>query len=275
MKQALKLVSWFSLWFFFSGQQNFEVSDLAPKTQQVEVPLEWIIGAGVFIVLLIIILIVQIQLKRKSEVKMRRKYSLDHDKRQLNSMIGSGTNAFELHKLIETVLGTKDSIEIMNFSRSLVDFDKRSEEYLELENNSAEAQKALSQTRKLLNVSLNNSNIPFTNSKLLPIGQALQCHVQLGERMLKFDSIVLAQSESKLLIKTPQLGESPVEIKDAAEISCQIERHKDGIYEFRLPILAQKQGKQNVLVMQHSSDIKLISKANINKDTLEEEWYME
>ena len=47
MKQALKLGSWFSLWFFFSGQQNFEVSDLAPKTQQVEVPLEWIIGAGV------------------------------------------------------------------------------------------------------------------------------------------------------------------------------------------------------------------------------------
>ena len=41
MKQALKLGSWFSLWFFFSGQQNFEVSDLAPKTQQVEVPLEW------------------------------------------------------------------------------------------------------------------------------------------------------------------------------------------------------------------------------------------
>ena len=99
--------------------------------------------------------------------------------------------------------------------------------------------------------------------------------MQLGERMLKFDSIVLAQSESKLLIKTPRLGESPVEIKDAAEISCQIERHKDGIYEFRLPILAQKQGKQNVLVMQHSSDIKLNSKANINKDTLEEEWYME
>ena len=152
---------------------------------------------------------------------------------------------------------------------------KVAEEYLELENNSAEAQKALSQTRKLLNVSLNNSNIPFTNSKLLPIGQALQCQVQLGERMLKFDSIVLAQSESKLLIKTPQLGEGPVEIKDAAEISCQIERHKDGIYEFRLPFLAQKQGKQNVLVMQHSSDIKLISKANIDKDTLEEEWYME
>ena len=275
MKQALKLVSWFSLWFFFSGQQNFEVSDLAPKTQQVEVPLEWIIGAGVFLVLLIIILIVQIRLKRKSEVKMRRKYNLDHDERQLNSMIGSGPNAFELRKVIETVLGTKDSIEIMNFSRSLVDFDKRAEEYLELENNSAEAQKALSQTRKLLNVSLNNSNIPFTSSKLLPIGQALQCQVQLGERMLKFDSIVLAQSESKLLIKTPQLGESPVEIKDAAEVSCQVERHKDGIYEFRLPFLAQKQGKQNVLVMQHSSDIKLISKANISKDTLEEEWYME
>ena len=273
--QALKLFSWFSLWFFFSGQQNFEVSDLAPKTQQVEVPLDWIIGAGVFIVLLIIILIFQIQLKRKSEVKMRRKYSLDHDERQLNSMIGSGPNAFELRKLIETVLGTKDSIEIMNFSRSLVDFDKRSEEYLELENNSDEAQKALSQTRKLLNVSLNNSNIPFTSSKLLPIGQALRCQVQLGEGKLKFDSTVLAQSESKLLIKTPQLGENPVEIKDATEISCQIERHKDGIYEFRLPFLAQKQGKQNVLVMRHSFDIKLIRKTNIDKDILEEEWYME
>jgi len=144
-----------------------------------------------------------------------------------------------------------------------------------LEHNSAEAQKALTQTRKLLNLSLNNSNIPFTSSKLLPIGQALQCQVQLGERKLKFDSIVLAQSESKLLIKTPQVGERPVEIKDVAEISCQIERHKDGIYEFRLPFLAQKQGKQNVLVMHHSSDIKLISKANIDKDTLEEEWYME
>ena len=275
MKQALKLGSWFSLWFFSSGQQNFEVSDLAPKTQQVEVPLQWIFGGGAIIVLLIVILMVQIQLKRKSEFKMRQKYNFDHAEQQLNSMMGSDPNGFELRKLIETVLGTKDSIEIMNFSRSLVDFDKRSDEYLELENNSAEAQKALSQTRKLLNVSLNNSNIPFTNSKLLPIGQALQCQVQLGERMLKFDSIVLAQSESKLLIKTPQLGESPVEIKDAAEISCQIERHKEGIYEFRLPILAQKQGKQNVLVMQHSSDIKLISKANINKDTLEEEWYME
>ena len=275
MKQALKLGSWFSLWFFFSGQQKFEVSDLAPKTQQVEVPLEWIIGAGVFIVLLIIILIIQIQLKRKSEVKMRQKYNIDHAERQLNSMIGSGTNAFELRKLIETVLGTQDPIEIMNFSRSLAAFDKRSEEYLELESNSAEAQKALTQTRKLLNLSLNNSNIPFTSSKLLPIGQALECQVQLGERKLKFDSIVLAQSESKLLIKTPQVGERPVEIKDVAEISCQIERHKDGIYEFRLPFLAQKQGKQNVLVMRHSSDIKLISKANIDKDTLEEEWYME
>jgi hypothetical protein len=29
------------------------------------------------------------------------------------------------------------------------------------------------------------------------------------------------------------------------------------------------------LVMHHSSDIKLISKVNIDKDTLEEEWYME
>ena len=107
MKQALKLGSWFSLWFFFSGQQNFEVSDLAPKTQQVEVPLEWIIGAGVFVVLLIIILIVQIQLKRKSEVKVRQKYNFDHAERLLNSMIGSGPNAFELRKLIEAVLGTR------------------------------------------------------------------------------------------------------------------------------------------------------------------------
>ncbi|HCV85712.1 MAG TPA: hypothetical protein DGB85_03860 [Deltaproteobacteria bacterium] len=126
-----------------------------------------------------------------------------------------------------------------------------------------------------MNVSLNNSNIPFTSSKLLPIGQALRCQVQLGEGKLKFDSTVLAQSESKLLIKTPQLGENPVEIKDATEISCQIERHKDGIYEFRLPFLAQKQGKQNVLVMRHSFDIKLIRKTNIDKDILEEEWYME
>ena len=122
-----------------------------------------------------------------------------------------------------------------------------------------------------MNLSLNNSNIPFTSSKLLPIGQTLECQVQLGERKLKFDSIVLAQSESKLLIKTPQVGECPVEIKDVGEISFQIERHKDGIYEFRLPFLAQKQGKQNVLVMRHSTDIKLISKANIDKDTLEEE----
>jgi hypothetical protein len=275
MKQALKLGCWFSLWFFSSGQQNFEVSDLAPKTQQVEVPLQWIFGGGAIIVLLIVILMVQIQLKRKSEFKMRQKYNFDHAEQQLNSMMGSGPNAFELRKLMETVLGTKDPFEIMNFSRSLVEFDKRSEEYLELENNSAEAQKALTQTRKLLNLSLNNSNISFTSSKLLPIGQALQCQAQLGKRKLKFDSTVLAQSESKLLIKTPQVGERPVEIKDVAEISCQIDRHKDGIYEFRLPFLAQKQGKHNVLVMNHSSDIKLISKANIDKDTLEEEWYME
>ena len=45
-------------------------------------------------------------------------------------MIGSGTNAFELRKLIETVLGTQDPIEIMNFSRSLAAFDKRSESIL-------------------------------------------------------------------------------------------------------------------------------------------------
>ena len=178
-------------------------------------------------------------------------------------MIGSGTNAFELRKVIENVLGTQDPIEIMHFSRSLAAFDKRSEEYLELESSSAEAQKALTQTRKLLNLSLNNSNIPFTSSKLLPIGQALECQVQLGERKLKFDSIVLAQSESKLLIKTPQLEERPVEIKDVAEISCQIERHKDGIYEFRLPFLAQKQGKQNVLVTVSYTHLTLPKKAKL------------
>ena len=88
MKQALKLGIWFSLWFF-SGQQNFEVSDLATKAQQVEIPLEWIIGAEVFIVLLIIILIIQIQ-QAQIQVKMRQKYNFDHAERQLNSMIGAG-----------------------------------------------------------------------------------------------------------------------------------------------------------------------------------------
>ena len=76
-------------------------------------------------------------------MKMRQKYNFDHAERQLNSMIGSGPNAFELRKLIETVLGTQDPIEIMNFSRSLAAFDKRSDEYLELESNSAEAQNCL------------------------------------------------------------------------------------------------------------------------------------
>ena len=51
-----------------------------------------------------------------SQVKMRQKYNFDHAERQLNSMIGSGTNAFELRKLIETVLGTQDHIEIINFT---------------------------------------------------------------------------------------------------------------------------------------------------------------
>jgi hypothetical protein len=61
-----------------SGQQTFEVSDLAPKAKWVEVPPEWVIGAGP-----VIFLIIQIQLKGKYCERIRQKYNLDHAKRQL------------------------------------------------------------------------------------------------------------------------------------------------------------------------------------------------
>ena len=60
-----------------------------------------------------------------------------------------------------------DHTKIVNFSESLDAFDQCSEDYLESQDSSTGAQKWLTQSRKLLNLSLNNSNISFKSKKLL------------------------------------------------------------------------------------------------------------
>ena len=96
---------------------------------------------------------------------------------------------------------------------------------------------------------------------------------------MEFDSRVLAQSESKIFIETPQERGSPVEMKGIIEVHCEIERHNeataDDMYEFKLPFLAQMQGKtKNVLLLSHTQDIYHVPIEEKEEFDFTDDWYL-
>ena len=290
MKKSVKLYFLFILWLFLTAQKKFEVSSFTPKSRQIEATPEVMLIAAAIISLFLILIAYRNKLKKKFDEQLRHNYNRHYAERQLKLLTGVGPDSAKLIKLLQHVLGTKDPIKIIKFSRSLILFDKRVQDYLNSENQSMEAQRAVTKSRQLLNLTINNFNIVFKCTKLLPIGQKLHCKVSLksintfsnyynGERKIEFDSVVLGQSESKIFIETPKDGEKPVEMKGVIEVDCEVERHteatSDELYEFKLPFLSQKQGKtRNVLILSHTQDIERIQNEEIDDFGFSKDWHL-
>ena len=278
------------LWLVLTAQSRFEVSSFTPKSQQIDPSPEMMMATGTIITFFLILIAYRSKLKKKFDEKLRHNYNLQYAGRQLKLLTGEGPDSAKHLKLLHDVLGTKDPIKIMKFSRSLILFDKRTQEYLISENQTIEAQRSVTKSRQLLNLTINNYNIAFKSTKLLPIGQKLRCKVSLksintfsnyynGDRKIEFNSVVLGQSESKIFIETPKDGDRPVEMKGIIEVECELERFteatSDELYEFKLPFLTQKQGKtKNVLILSHTQDIERIKNEEIDDFDFSKDWHL-
>ncbi len=290
MKKFLQSCLLCLLWLVLTAQGKFEISSFTPKSQQIEPTPEGLAIAGAILSFVIILIIYRNKLRKKFEEQLRQNYNRHYAERQIKMIIGEDQDSGNHLKLLHSVLGTKDPVKIMKFSKSLSKFDQRATHYLGSQNYSVEAEKSITKARQLLNLTIRNYNIPFKCTRLLPVGQKLRCKVKLkssntfsnyynGERQLEFDSRVLAQSESKIFIETPQEQGSPIEMKGIIEVHCEIERHNeataDDMYEFKLPFLAQKQGKtKNVLLLSHTQDIYHVPIEEKEEFDFTDDWYL-
>ncbi len=264
-------------WLGLTGQSEpqFDVKDLAIQNQFGSFSQEWLIGVSVLLSLMLITVLVLSFIRKRARQREREQFLREQAERSLELLMGKAYESEDVRRSMQRILQTVDPLEVLEFARSLDKYENQAHVFLQSEGESVSAQKEIFQLRKRLKLDFNNSQVPFQFTQLLAPGQTVECQIPHPDKEIKFQSVVLGLSESKLLLKPPTVNKKPANLKNFPEIHCEVYRPEDGTYRFTVPILDQLPEKKHALVTGHTRDILRVNYDTKRKSSLEEEWYME
>ena len=189
--------------------------------------------------------------QRRQERERRRKHAGDRLQVAFRDMnLGPAELA-----LLSQVTGSDDPSRAMALVETRAEFEAAVKAFRESHPGNPALGK-LGMLRQRLGFGFANLRVPFTDSRMLPVGQKLQCRIQHAKREVSFVTAVVGSSETQFWIRPPHAKGKPVSLERFGELGFRVARENDAEYEFTCRVAGQAPSAMRAVALEHSETIR-------------------
>ena len=205
------------------------------------------VGAIVLVVAGVVTLIVQ----RRRMLRSRHQRQEERVKEVLTELnLGE-----EELRMIEQVTGSVNPTDHLALMESRPTFERRVKSFRE-RNPRHPALRKLGLLRQRLGFGFGNIRIPFSDTRMLPPGQKVQCKIPHPKRELSFVTSIVGTSENQFWIRPPTAKGKPVSLEKLPQLGFRVSRENDAEYEFTCRVLGQGPTAMRAVALEHTEEIR-------------------
>jgi c-di-GMP-binding flagellar brake protein YcgR len=190
-------------------------------------------------------------------VQRRRALRNRHERQEqhLQEMLTELNLGAEERRMIEEVTGSVNPTDHIALMESRPTFERRVKAFRE-RNPEHPALRRLGVLRQRLGFGFANIRIPFSDTRMLPTGQRVQCRIPHPKKELTFITAVVASSESQFWVRPPSVKGKPVSLEKFPELGFRVSRENDAEYEFTCKVLGQSPTAMRPVSLAHTDQIR-------------------
>lgn len=239
-------------WVILAQAESFDIKVLRWPESTSAPPQEWILlGLAVLAAALVaggaVLLIVQ---RRRA-----RRTRLERQQARIQEMLSELNLGAQELQLIEQVTGSANPSDHLALMESRPVFERRVKSFRE-RNPGHPALRRLAVLRQRLGFGFANPRIPFSDTRMLPVGQRMQCRIPHPKRELSFVTAVVAASEAHFWIRPPAVKGKPASLEKFPQLTFRVARENDAEYEFTCKVLGQSPAAMRAVALEHTDQIR-------------------